>query len=65
MVQALEVTNSLSFGLCNLIGDEILILSVFLLGSGGNFRSRGRGGFGNRSLISGSNIVPLGNKRQW
>ncbi|PON72269.1 DEAD-box ATP-dependent RNA helicase [Parasponia andersonii] len=34
-------------------------------GSGGNFRSRGRGGFGNRSLISGSNTIPLGNRRQW
>ncbi|OVA20623.1 Helicase [Macleaya cordata] len=35
-------------------------------GSGGNFRSRGRGGgFGNRSLISGSNTIPLGAKRQW
>ncbi|XP_050223383.1 DEAD-box ATP-dependent RNA helicase 30 [Mercurialis annua] len=34
-------------------------------GSGGNFRSRGRGGgFGNRSLISGSNVVPLG-RRPW
>ncbi|XP_062116163.1 DEAD-box ATP-dependent RNA helicase 30-like [Humulus lupulus] len=34
-------------------------------GSGGNFRSRGRGGFGNRALISGSNNIPLGNRRQW
>ncbi|XP_028126214.1 DEAD-box ATP-dependent RNA helicase 30 [Camellia sinensis] len=37
-------------------------------GSGGNFRSRGRGGdggFGNRSLISGSNVIPLGSKRPW
>lgn len=33
--------------------------------SGGNFRSRGRGGFGNRSLISGSNTIPLGSKRPW
>ncbi|KAF3437515.1 hypothetical protein FNV43_RR20269 [Rhamnella rubrinervis] len=34
-------------------------------GSGGNFRSRGRGGgFGNRSLISGSNTVPLGSSRR-
>ncbi|CAK9158097.1 unnamed protein product [Ilex paraguariensis] len=32
--------------------------------SGGNFRSRGRGGFGNRS-ISGSNTVPLGGRRPW
>ncbi|GAV64600.1 DEAD domain-containing protein/Helicase_C domain-containing protein [Cephalotus follicularis] len=35
-------------------------------GSGGNFRSRGRGGFGsfgNRGLISGSNTIPLGSKR--
>lgn len=32
---------------------------------GGNFRSRGRGGFGNRSLISGSNTIPLGSKRPW
>ncbi|KAI8543753.1 hypothetical protein RHMOL_Rhmol08G0242700 [Rhododendron molle] len=32
--------------------------------SGGNFRSRGRGGFGNRSLISGSNTIPLGSKRE-
>ncbi|KAK9926819.1 hypothetical protein M0R45_024029 [Rubus argutus] len=30
---------------------------------GGNFRSRGRGGFGNR--ISGSNTVPVGYKRPW
>ncbi|KAJ4850861.1 DEAD-box ATP-dependent RNA helicase 30 [Turnera subulata] len=34
-------------------------------GSGGNFRSRGRGGFGNRSTISGSNTIPLGSKRPW
>ncbi|KAF5730885.1 DEAD-box ATP-dependent RNA helicase 30 [Tripterygium wilfordii] len=34
-------------------------------GSGGNFRSRGRGGFGNRALTSGSNTVPLGAKRMW
>ncbi|KAK8703049.1 hypothetical protein V6N13_021379 [Hibiscus sabdariffa] len=33
-------------------------------GSGGNFRSRGRGGFGNRSLISGSNAVSLGGKKR-
>ncbi|XP_071733928.1 DEAD-box ATP-dependent RNA helicase 20-like [Rutidosis leptorrhynchoides] len=33
-------------------------------GSGGNFRSRGRGGFGNRGL-SGSNTVPLGSKAHW
>lgn len=38
---------------------------VVVLGSGGNFRSRGRGGFGNRSLISGSNTVPLGSRRAW
>lgn len=31
---------------------------------GNNFRSRGRGGFGNRG-ISGSNTVPLGGKRPW
>ncbi|XP_021762851.1 DEAD-box ATP-dependent RNA helicase 20-like [Chenopodium quinoa] len=30
---------------------------------GGNFRSRGRGGFGNRSQISGSNTIPVG--RRW
>ncbi|KAJ4712406.1 DEAD-box ATP-dependent RNA helicase [Melia azedarach] len=34
-------------------------------GSGGNFRSRGRGGFVNRSMISGSNTIPLGSKRPW
>lgn len=34
-------------------------------GSGGNFRSRGRGGFGNRALISGSNTIPLGTKMHW
>ncbi|CAH2075705.1 unnamed protein product [Thlaspi arvense] len=37
-------------------------------GSGGNFRNRGRAGgsgFGNRSLISGSNSIPLGSKRPW
>ncbi|KAG1358956.1 DEAD-box ATP-dependent RNA helicase 30 [Cocos nucifera] len=33
-------------------------------GSGGNFRSRGRG-YGNRSLISGSNSIPLGGRRPW
>ncbi|XXG79716.1 hypothetical protein AAC387_Pa09g0728 [Persea americana] len=34
-------------------------------GSEGNFRSRGRG-FGNRSLISGSNTIPLGGmQKQW
>ncbi|XP_019185110.1 PREDICTED: DEAD-box ATP-dependent RNA helicase 20 isoform X2 [Ipomoea nil] len=32
---------------------------------GNNFRSRGRGGFGNRGSISGSNTVPLGAKRHW
>ncbi|KAH8486879.1 hypothetical protein H0E87_025759 [Populus deltoides] len=32
---------------------------------GGNFRSRGRGGFGNRGMISGSNTVPLGAGRPW
>ncbi|ERN06942.1 DEAD-box ATP-dependent RNA helicase 20 [Amborella trichopoda] len=31
---------------------------------GGNFRSRGRG-YGNRSLISGSNTIPIGGKRPW
>ncbi|EEF38226.1 conserved hypothetical protein [Ricinus communis] len=35
------------------------------IGSGGSFRTRGRGGFGNRSLISGSNTVPLRAKRPW
>ncbi|XP_028765063.1 DEAD-box ATP-dependent RNA helicase 20 [Neltuma alba] len=34
-------------------------------GSGGNFRSRGRGGYGNRGHISGSNSIPLGSKRPW
>jgi len=34
-------------------------------GSGGNFRSRGRGGYGNRSQISGSNVIPLGGRRPW
>ncbi|KHG00891.1 DEAD-box ATP-dependent RNA helicase 30 [Gossypium arboreum] len=35
-------------------------------GSGGNFRSRGRGGYGNRAMISGSNAVSLGaKKRPW
>lgn len=38
-----------------------MVLVFFL--SGGNFRSRGRGGFGNR--ISGSNTVPVGYKRPW
>ncbi|XP_052182630.1 DEAD-box ATP-dependent RNA helicase 20 [Diospyros lotus] len=33
--------------------------------SGGNFRSRGQGGFGNRSLISGSNTIPIGSRRPW
>ncbi|XP_072999534.1 DEAD-box ATP-dependent RNA helicase 20-like isoform X1 [Typha latifolia] len=33
-------------------------------GSGGNFRSMGRG-YGNRSLISGSNSIPLGGRRAW
>ncbi|CAI9112722.1 OLC1v1013204C2 [Oldenlandia corymbosa var. corymbosa] len=33
--------------------------------SGSNFRSRGRGGFGNRSQISGSNTVPIGGRRPW
>ncbi|KAL5544109.1 hypothetical protein UlMin_007893 [Ulmus minor] len=33
---------------------------------GGNFRSRGRGGFGHRGgSISGSNTIPLGSKRRW
>ncbi|GLT29110.1 hypothetical protein SLA2020_039960 [Shorea laevis] len=34
-------------------------------GSGGNFRAKGRGGYGKRGLISGSNTVPLGAKRPW
>ncbi|PKI36913.1 hypothetical protein CRG98_042693 [Punica granatum] len=34
-------------------------------GSGGGFRSRGRGGYGSRSLISGSNTVPVGGRRPW
>ncbi|KAL5183218.1 DEAD-box ATP-dependent RNA helicase 30 [Glycine soja] len=34
-------------------------------GSGGGFRSRGRGGYGNRGLTSGSNAIPLGSKRPW
>ncbi|KAK1294937.1 DEAD-box ATP-dependent RNA helicase 30 [Acorus calamus] len=33
-------------------------------GFGGNFRSRGRG-YGNRSLISGSNTIPIGGRKQW
>ncbi|KAL3018647.1 hypothetical protein AAZX31_05G039400 [Glycine max] len=32
---------------------------------GGSFRSRGRGGYGNRGLTSGSNAIPLGSKRPW
>ncbi|CAO1942742.1 unnamed protein product [Urochloa humidicola] len=32
---------------------------------GGNFRSRGRGGFGNRGHISGSNNFPLGGRRPY
>jgi ATP-dependent RNA helicase DDX5/DBP2 len=34
-------------------------------GSKGNFRSRGRGGFGNRGMMSGSNNVPVGGKTFW
>ncbi|KAM7273050.1 hypothetical protein ACFE04_027714 [Oxalis oulophora] len=34
-------------------------------GSGRNFRSRGRGGHGNRSSVSGSNNIPIGTKRPW
>ncbi|KAL9326546.1 hypothetical protein ACSQ67_007191 [Phaseolus vulgaris] len=34
-------------------------------GSGGSFRTRGRGGYGNRGLTSGSNAIPLGSKRPW
>ncbi|WVZ10344.1 hypothetical protein V8G54_014874 [Vigna mungo] len=34
-------------------------------GSGGSFRARGRGGYGNRGLTSGSNSIPLGSKRPW
>lgn len=35
-------------------------------GSGGNFRARGRGSYGNRAMISGSNAVSLGaKKRPW
>ncbi|KAK4264385.1 hypothetical protein QN277_025571 [Acacia crassicarpa] len=34
-------------------------------GTGGNFRSRGRGGYGNRGHISGSNIIPLGSRKPW
>ncbi|KAF6137066.1 hypothetical protein GIB67_030830 [Kingdonia uniflora] len=37
-----------------------LARSGFSGGSGGNFRNRGRGGFGNRS---GSNTIPIGGKR--
>ncbi|KAI3454437.1 hypothetical protein Pfo_011100 [Paulownia fortunei] len=33
--------------------------------SGSNFRSRGRRGFGNRSLISGSNTIPVGGRRPY
>ncbi|KAK6920643.1 DEAD/DEAH box helicase domain [Dillenia turbinata] len=33
--------------------------------SRGNFRSRGRGGYGNRSRTSGSNTIPLGANRPW
>lgn len=32
---------------------------------GGNFRSRGRGGFGNRGHMSGSNTFPLGGRRPY
>lgn len=32
------------------------------MGGGGNFRSRGRGGFGNRGQISGSNTIPIGRR---
>lgn len=34
-------------------------------GSVGNLHSRGRGGFGNRSSMSGSNTVPIGSRRPW
>ncbi|KAJ1413205.1 RNA helicase, DEAD-box type, Q motif [Sesbania bispinosa] len=34
-------------------------------GSGGSFRSRGRGGYGNRGSVSGSNATPIGSKRPW
>ncbi|KAA8542255.1 hypothetical protein F0562_023609 [Nyssa sinensis] len=36
-----------------------------LRASGSSFRPRGRGGFGNRALISGSNTIPLGGMRPW
>ncbi|XP_027917790.1 DEAD-box ATP-dependent RNA helicase 20-like isoform X2 [Vigna unguiculata] len=32
---------------------------------GGSFRTRGRGGYGNRGMTSGSNAIPLGSKRPW
>ncbi|KAL8457942.1 hypothetical protein ACS0TY_035704 [Phlomoides rotata] len=33
--------------------------------SGRNFRMRGRGGFGNRSMVSASNTIPLGGRRPY
>ncbi|KAK2989740.1 hypothetical protein RJ640_030233 [Escallonia rubra] len=42
-----------------------LARSAGSLGSGGNFRSRGRGGFGNRGMISGSNTIPIGSRMPW
>lgn len=39
-----------------------VVNNMLIVFSGGNFRSRGRGGFGNRS---GSNNVPVGYKRPW
>ncbi|KAJ7956183.1 DEAD-box ATP-dependent RNA helicase [Quillaja saponaria] len=41
------------------------VVNPGLQGSGGNFRSRGRGGYGNRGQISGSNTIRLGAKRPW
>ncbi|KAK4350565.1 hypothetical protein RND71_029878 [Anisodus tanguticus] len=34
------------------------------ISGGSNFRSRGRGGFGNRGQKSGSNVIPLGGSRR-
>jgi hypothetical protein len=49
----------------SLFKDDEFHLFLMFICSAGNFRSRGRGGFGNRGMISGSNTVPLGAGRPW
>jgi ATP-dependent RNA helicase DDX5/DBP2 len=57
----LFIENSIA---CSGITSGFTCINLWVFCSG-NFRSRGRGGFGNRGHMSGSNTFPLGGRRPY